>query len=252
VAVPLICPYLIADDGAWRSSRPSRDHRCAAVTPAAALALDKQRRLCLGKAHSTCATHLAALAEAGGPPYAPAGDGGDRAPLPGQAGATRWSIVRTAPVVLDVPGGGSPGGRGPRRVGQWALAGLMALALGAVLLARLPDAAPTATGSPAVLGATGGPAAAGLVSATPRPRAAVVTPAPESVAPSRVSRPSDRLTATPTAIASASMAAVHVVAPGETLSALARAYGTTVEALQEANDLGTSTTIQIGQELELP
>jgi LysM repeat protein len=128
----------------------------------------------------------------------------------------------------------------------------MVLALGAVLLARLPDAAPTATGSPAVLGATGGPAAAGLVSATPRPRAAVVTPAPESVAPSPVSDPSDRPTATPMALASPSRAAVHVVAPGETLSALARAYGTTVEALQEANDLGSSTTIQIGQELELP
>jgi LysM repeat protein len=36
------------------------------------------------------------------------------------------------------------------------------------------------------------------------------------------------------------------------LFALARAYGTTVEALQAANGLGASTTLQIGQELQLP
>ncbi len=252
-AVPILCPYLAADDGAWRSSRPSRAHRCDAVTPAAPLALDKQRRLCLAMAYATCATHLAALSEARGRAPEGALEGGDAAPA-SIRGATRWSLVRTAPVVLDQPGGAGSGGGGRRRLGQWALAGLMAGALGAVVLARLPEAAPDASGSPAVLGATGQPAAAGQAG-TPSPRAAVVTPASPSIAaspapatPTRSPRPSP----TPTTAPSADGPSVHRVAAGDTLYAIARAYGTTVEELQAANAMGSSTTLQVGQELQLP
>jgi LysM repeat protein len=251
-AVPVICPYLIAGDGTWRSARPSREHHCGAVAPSAPLALDKQRRLCLVQAHATCATHLAALATFAGTPADPstAPPEGARTPVPG--GATRWSLVRTVPVVLDQPGGGSPRGPGHRRAGQWALGGLMALALGAVVLARLPEATPTASSSPAVLGATGQPAAAGVSSATARPRAAVSTAAAPWVgattSPSASPRPSPDSTRAP----SATRTATHVVAAGDTLIALARAYGTTVEALQAKNGLGDSTTLRIGQELRLP
>ena len=58
--------------------------------------------------------------------------------------------------------------------------------------------------------------------------------------------------ASPPGAASTTQPAVHVVAPGDTLFALARAHGTTVEAIQSANGLGDSTTLQIGQELKLP
>ena len=44
----------------------------------------------------------------------------------------------------------------------------------------------------------------------------------------------------------------HSVASGDTLGALARRYGTTVRAIQEANTLGGRTMIRIGQRLQIP
>jgi LysM repeat protein len=45
----------------------------------------------------------------------------------------------------------------------------------------------------------------------------------------------------------------HVVQPGETLSGIARTYGTTVDAIVEANDLGSADAIiREGQELLIP
>jgi len=43
----------------------------------------------------------------------------------------------------------------------------------------------------------------------------------------------------------------HVVAPGNTLSAIAQAYGTTVSAIKKANNL-KSDSIRIGQKLFIP
>jgi len=46
---------------------------------------------------------------------------------------------------------------------------------------------------------------------------------------------------------------VHVVQAGDTLSGIAREYGTTVDAIVEANDLGSAEAIiQEGQELLIP
>ena len=61
-ALSQICPYLVADDGTWRSSTVAREHRCAAVAPPALVAAEKQRRLCLTADHATCSTYEAALA----------------------------------------------------------------------------------------------------------------------------------------------------------------------------------------------
>lgn len=44
----------------------------------------------------------------------------------------------------------------------------------------------------------------------------------------------------------------HTVQAGDTLFALALRYGTTVEAIQTANDLGSSVALSIGQELVIP
>jgi|GEM_PF-1143293 len=46
---------------------------------------------------------------------------------------------------------------------------------------------------------------------------------------------------------------IHVVQAGDTLSGIAREYGTTVDAIVEANDLGSAEAIiQEGQELVIP
>lgn len=46
--------------------------------------------------------------------------------------------------------------------------------------------------------------------------------------------------------------ATHRVRSGDTLGALARRYGTSVRAIQNANNMGRQTTIRIGQRLRLP
>ena len=44
----------------------------------------------------------------------------------------------------------------------------------------------------------------------------------------------------------------HRVRRGETLTAIARRYGTSVRAIQTANDMGRRTVIQVGQRLRIP
>ena len=44
----------------------------------------------------------------------------------------------------------------------------------------------------------------------------------------------------------------HRVARGDTLEGLARRYGTTVRAIQEANSMGRRTVIRVGQQLRVP
>jgi LysM repeat protein len=45
---------------------------------------------------------------------------------------------------------------------------------------------------------------------------------------------------------------IHRVTRGETLAVIARRYGTTVSAIQAANELGRRTLINIGQQLRIP
>src|SRR5687768_3731912 len=83
-----VCPFLLAADAAWRSSSASRAHRCHAVAPAAVLANDKQRRLCLVDEHVGCSTYVAAMAaldEPGSPAARP----------------LHRFVTKTAPLVLD-------------------------------------------------------------------------------------------------------------------------------------------------------
>ncbi|MCY4121136.1 MAG: LysM domain-containing protein, partial [Acidobacteria bacterium] len=44
----------------------------------------------------------------------------------------------------------------------------------------------------------------------------------------------------------------HQVVRGDTLNSLARRYGTTVRAIQDANAMGRRTVIRIGQRLQIP
>ncbi len=233
-----ICPYLIADDGTWRRATASRDQRCAVVVPPAALAVDKQRRLCLVDAHRTCATYLAALTAADGM------DGDAHAGARGRA--TRWSLVRTAPVVLDR-------GRGAAAVArrgngsQIALGGLMVLAFASVVLARLGPAGPSLAG--AVDTGHGSPSAA----ATPahqRPARAVASP--PGIAGHR--SPAVETSAAPigsTAAAPVAPARTHRVVAGDTLYALAIRFDTTVRALMKKNGL-SSSELRIGRVLRIP
>jgi LysM repeat protein len=49
-----ICPYLVSDDGAYRSAQPDGSHRCAAQEPSATLPMAFQERFCLTSRHVRC------------------------------------------------------------------------------------------------------------------------------------------------------------------------------------------------------
>ncbi len=249
---PIACPYLLGQSGAWRSSSPTRDHRCTAVAPAAPLAIDKQRRLCLRSGHLTCATYLAALAARR-----------ERGSSAGEGSPLRWELARTTPVVdIGVGLGATVAGLVADRRGWQAIPAIgLVVALGAVGLSGIgrdqsgsgAGAAGSGTPSPGATasrpGATAsrpGATASPSPSAVPSPSGGEPSATP-SVVPSVA--PSPMPTATPSPVPSAHT--TYTVKSGDTLYDIARAYGTTVAAITKLNGL-TSTVLHVGQVLLIP
>lgn len=242
-----ICPYLLAADGAWRAATPTRDHRCTAVVPAAVLATDKQRRLCLVADHLECSTYLAAIAARNASAGAIRGRGPRRA------------MPRTVPVLLDqgrlaisIPG------MPDRGIGQGGLVALMAVAFGALAVTRLTGGGPSVV--PAVAGEGGTPSPS--IVASSRPPATTEPTAPEATSgdvPSRTLVPSDveptpgAPTATPVAATPRpSAGGSYRVQSGDTLSEIASAHGTTWQVIAQLNGITDPRKIRVGQVLKLP
>lgn len=242
-ATAAVCPYLLGTDGAWRAATASRDHRCNAVSPAAPLTTDKQRRLCLVAEHLGCSTYNAAV-EA----LAEAGTVDDR-PL-------HRPITRTAPLVLDrgriaVSMPGLP----ERGIAQGGLVALMAVAFGAIAITRLgggPTLQPSAVDP--------GPARTPAVIVTPAPQDASPTaqPTPE---PTLVPSDAEPTPATPaktpappakTPKPAPPAATTYKVQSGDTLSGIAAEHGTTWQELARINKLSDPRRLKVGQVLELP
>ena len=95
-----------------------------------------------------------------------------------------------------------------------------------------------------------------MPTATPYPTYTPVSSAPTYTPSSGVNtpRPTNAATVVPITPGSQPGAAfrTHIVVAGDTLSALAKEYGTTVEAIMEANDLSDAELIVIGQVLSIP
>lgn len=231
-----ICPFLVAADGGWRSSAAVREHRCTAVTPPAPLAVEKQRRLCLTAEHAMCATYLAA---------------GEARATGHRSAPTRRPVARTTPVVLD-------SGRWPIQlpaiasmpgIGQGALVALLAIAFGAVLIARL------ATGGGGVSGAAG-------PGASPTPAASAISGAEASGPAATPGSPAaSSPVASPTLVPTGSKPAAtpkgqapttYKVKKGDTLSGIAAKFGTTVKVLSKLNKIDDPSKIHVGQVLKLP
>jgi nucleoid-associated protein YgaU len=239
-AEPVIpCPYLLAERGGWRSSSPSRDHRCTAVAPPAPLALDKQRRLCLASAHIACSTYEAAIAtrRARGTPV------DDPSPI-------RWGVARTTPVV-DVGvglGAAVAGLAADRRAWQAIPAIILVVALAAVGLSGLgrdqPPAGAAATPTPTLVPTP----SRTLTPTASRTAAASPTPQPSSTP---IPTPTPAATAVPASTPAATARTSYRVKSGDTLYGIARAYGTTVTAIKQLNGL-TSSTLHVGQVLLIP
>jgi LysM repeat protein len=256
-AVREVCPYLVAAGGGWRSMQATRDHRCAATLPMAAPAVTKQREVCLGAAHRACATYRAArdLEAATGAGVRPGDDAGF------------WPETRSTVLALDPARGrigvlpGSTGHHG----GQALLVGLMVLAFLVLVIARTtpessgvgsPSGSPVAEaggaqGSPAA-GSPSSPAASPSPdgATTPSPPAPSTDPSADptpSVAPSR----SPAVSPKPVPSRVPADATRYKVKSGDTLSAIAARFGTTVKKLKAANGL-SSNVIRVGQVLVIP
>lgn len=260
-ATGAVCPYLLAADGSWRASTPTRAHRCTAVAPAAILAPDKQRRLCLVAEHTTCATYLAAT---GTSQASDGGAAGRRGPsVPGRSGRQR-PITRTAPLVLD-HGRMSvtmPMLRGERGLAQFVLIGLLGLAFAAIVLARLSmTGAPGGSGGSEIVGAQATASATAGVTAKPTPEPVAATTAPQrtlvptEVDPTPTTAPEPTATATASAApsgAASSAPATYTVKSGDTLFGIAEEFGTTWQEIAKLNELEDPGRLRVGQVLQLP
>lgn len=243
--VPTVCPYLLSADGAWRSASAAREHRCTAVMPPSPLAAEKQRRLCLTTDHVSCATFVAATEARAA----------TRHPV-----ELRRPIARTTPLVLDqgrlalsIPS--IPSLTSRPMASQGVLIGLLGVAFGAVLVARMATGGgseagvviPIGSGSPT-------PAVTEAAAASPPPATAKPTAAPTPTTAPTV-EPSPTLVPTgPTAepTASPEKPTSYKVKRGDTLSGIAARFGTTVKVLVELNGIKDPSKLHIGQVIKLP
>jgi len=238
--VPRGCPFLQSAAGGWRLDLPTREHRCAAFSPSAPLAPEKQSRLCLTDAHTGCATYLASVAA--------------REARLGTAPverATRWGLARTTAVIED------PGG-----VRSWLLAQVLDPrrwpAIPAVLLvttlltlalsgfrADLPTTAVATSSTGPGPSKTPAPLPTAQPSAAPSPEPT----APASPAPTIASSPQPSSAASP--LPSASFR-TYKVKSGDALSIIASKFGTTVKAIADLNHITNPAQLHVGQVLLIP
>ena len=245
-----VCPLLSVADARWSLAVASREHRCGAQVPESPIPFDRQRRLCLGAAHVTCAAFTAAATarsawngSSATRDSEPAGDDGGLelgAQALGGNDFNRWRLVRVSPVVAAPDRGRTvPSILRSRANVQVGLVGLLVVAFLVIAGSRPPSAnlpgallAPTASfvvTTPSVL--TNPPSATSGSTGRPIPTASVeVTPSPESPTPAVVA---------------------YRVVSGDTLSGLAARYGTSVKSIMDLNAL-TSTVLRIGQLLTIP
>jgi hypothetical protein len=165
-----ICPYLLSEDGSYRSTQPDESHRCTAQDPPGSLPMAFQERFCLTDRHTRCEMHKyaqstrAAALEQGGVPVE-------------QVKSARFKpAVRSVPLAMG-PSDGDNGGGKSRRPVALAAAGVGGFILFIIVVVLLSggggggDAVPAASGSP-------DPQASEAVAATPDPTP-TATPEPQ-------------------------------------------------------------------------
>jgi hypothetical protein len=227
-----ICPYLLSEDGTYRSSEPDPGHRCTAQDPPSTLPTAFQERFCLSERHVRCEMYKVARSA--------------RSVALGQGGIPddQLKTARFKPSVRSVPlafgpamGAQSGSGTGSRRpviVAAIAVGGLAVLIFAVVLLlSGGGGSGPRAAASPSP--STEAPAS---TQGTP-----TVTATPPAAATSAVTfKASARATveAPASSIASAAPPAAEVliqyeVQEGEALIAIAEAFGTSRRAILAAN-----------------
>ena len=213
------CPHLASVDGPWHGAGPSRAHRCRLLATGRPT-LDRQRAHCLTAAHVACPTWLETH-----------GDDGPRE-RPGP-------FVPMAPVVLEGAGLGLPSDAAARRLVGPATVVVVGVALGALVLAR----GPLAPGSSGAGDNGASPTPAGTIAPTTATPSRAPTAAPTVV-------PSERPTPAPPP--ATPRPRTYKVRSGDTLSAIAARFGTTVAKLVALNNIANPSLLRVGQVLKIP
>jgi LysM repeat protein len=252
--VEAVCPLLaLAGDARSVVEGVDPTHRCQADEPPQPVDRHMQARTCLTAAHTRCERYLAHAAR--------------------QRAATRSlgtigdGLVVTRFALAPEPAWRGLAGRArtDRRAGLLAAVGVAVLLVGVGAAAALALGGPAAFGiggppDPLIAGGDATPSASTRAepTGTPRPTAlpsATRTPEPTAT-PTRTASASP--TAAPTITPSVAPAATpppaqtYVVQEGDTLGAIAQRFGTTVQAIQAANDIPDPNEILIGQVLVIP
>lgn len=231
-----ICPFLTTgDDGRAVVDGFDPAHVCRAGERPEPVDRGQQLGLCLDVAHRTCDRYAEAMRR--------------RGPTSWPAPAPDAAILQTRIVLPPASGrrqlaAGPIGPRGRRWLVGGALAaiGVAAVATGAVgglgSMVASRETTPAPSPSPSAI-----PSSTPVILASPTAApTATPTAAPTAL---RTSEPTPAPTAEPTV-------RTYVVQPNDTLNGIAVRFGTTVQAIQEANNLGTSTLINVGQVLIIP
>lgn len=234
-----VCPYLLSEDGTYRSTQPDAGHRCTAQDPPGTLPLAFQERFCLSDQHVRCemykyaqATRSAALEEEGIPAA--------------QVSSARFRpSVRSVPLALG-PADDGTGGRSSR----WPIV-IIAAVIGALVIFAL------VLGS--LFGSGGDDPSPGPVDgASASPPVTIVATAPPEPTPEPTPEPD----ATPEPVGSPVGSAVPTVATtpvnyevqeGEALLAIAEKFGVTRRRILRANaDMDEPPYVEAGDIIIVP
>jgi LysM repeat protein len=229
--VGTVCPFLIAATGDWRLAAPTREHRCAAFVPLTSLSLEKQARLCLTATHTGCATYTASVAAR----TAAVGSGEpvDR--------AGRWGYARTTPLIEDT--GGLRGTLITMIADRRTWPAIPAVLLVATLIA-VGISGIRSEGSAVALSS---PSPIPLASLLGEPTPEVTPEATLAATPALTPAPSPSVAATP-----APSFLLYTVKSGDTLSAIAAKFNTTVSAISKLNNISDPRKLHVGQVLKIP
>lgn len=236
-----VCPFLrLAGDPHAAIDGVEPAHRCQASDPPTEIDRSTQARLCLSVDHAKCERFLARRAR-------------DQVDAPGHL-EVGGGYVSTRLLLAPQPAWRGLAGRGRRQRRAFVLGAgvvILAIALGSAGLASgalgwrdvSPVPSPTAI---RIVTPTASPSPSPLLAPTPSPSA---SPTP-TVRPTASPRPSP--TPAPPKPSATSSSRTYTVVAGDTLALIAQRFGTTVAALQAANDIDDPDTISVGQVLSIP